>query len=82
MLPKECLAHPWIARHRAKVNCDAILERPAEGPIMDNRQIMRYNAQRKLRVGSSFPRSSSLPCGLEFTVGRKLTRELVRSGAE
>ncbi|VDO79394.1 unnamed protein product [Heligmosomoides polygyrus] len=49
MLPKECLAHPWIARHRAKVNCDAILERPAEGPIMDNRQIMRYNAQRKLR---------------------------------
>ncbi|XGW33373.1 hypothetical protein V3C99_017649 [Haemonchus contortus] len=50
MLPKECLAHPWIARHRAKVSCDAILEKPAEGPVMDNKQIMRYNAQRKLRL--------------------------------
>ncbi|VDL73105.1 unnamed protein product, partial [Nippostrongylus brasiliensis] len=50
MLPKECLSHPWIARHRAKVHNDAILERPADGPIMNNKQIMRYNAQRKLRV--------------------------------
>ncbi|WKY17242.1 hypothetical protein Q1695_001673 [Nippostrongylus brasiliensis] len=49
MLPKECLSHPWIARHRAKVHNDAILERPADGPIMNNKQIMRYNAQRKLR---------------------------------
>ncbi|KAK5978715.1 Protein kinase domain-containing protein [Trichostrongylus colubriformis] len=50
MLPKECLAHPWIARHRAKASCDAILEKPAEGPVMDNKQMMRYNAQRKLRL--------------------------------
>ncbi|KAJ1351387.1 hypothetical protein KIN20_007380 [Parelaphostrongylus tenuis] len=49
MLPKECLAHPWISTHRAKVSCDANLEQPADGPVMDNRQMLRYNAKRKLR---------------------------------
>ncbi|VDM78687.1 unnamed protein product, partial [Strongylus vulgaris] len=49
MLPKECLAHPWIAKHRAKANIDTILEKPAEGPVMDKKQMMRYNAKRKFR---------------------------------
>ncbi|KAK6766101.1 hypothetical protein RB195_025794 [Necator americanus] len=50
MLPKECLAHPWIAKHRAKASSDTILEGPAEGPIMDKKQMMRYNAKRKFRL--------------------------------
>ncbi|EYB96641.1 hypothetical protein Y032_0148g2643 [Ancylostoma ceylanicum] len=49
MLPKECLAHPWIAKHRAKASSDTHLERPAEGPVMDKKQMMRYNAKRKFR---------------------------------
>lgn len=52
MLPKECLAHPWIAKHRAKASSDTHLERPAEGPVMDKKQMMRYNAKRKFRVSS------------------------------
>ncbi|KIH60673.1 hypothetical protein ANCDUO_09063 [Ancylostoma duodenale] len=50
MLPKECLAHPWIAKHRAKASSDTHLERPAEGPVMDKKQMMRYNAKRKFRL--------------------------------
>ncbi|KJH43130.1 kinase domain protein [Dictyocaulus viviparus] len=49
MLPKQCLAHPWIAKHRANASNDANLEKPAGGPKMDNRQMLRYNAKRKLR---------------------------------
>uniref|UniRef100_A0A1I7XMG9 Protein kinase domain-containing protein n=1 Tax=Heterorhabditis bacteriophora TaxID=37862 RepID=A0A1I7XMG9_HETBA len=49
MLPKQCLIHPWIAKHRSKARCDAILEKPGEGPVMDNKQMMRYNAKRKFR---------------------------------
>ncbi|CAJ0609167.1 unnamed protein product [Cylicocyclus nassatus] len=56
MLPKECLAHPWIAKHRAKANLDTLLEKPAEGPAMDKKQMMRYNAKRKFRFFYAYMR--------------------------
>ncbi|CAB3410208.1 unnamed protein product [Caenorhabditis bovis] len=49
MLPHECLQHPWIAKHRQKAACNAILEKPLNAPTLDNKQIMRYNAKRKFR---------------------------------
>lgn len=49
MLPAECLVHPWIAQQRAKAMIDANLEKPGEGPKIDNKMMMRYNAKRKFR---------------------------------
>lgn len=49
MLPHECLAHPWIAKHRQKAQCNAILEKPIGGAPIDNKMLMRYNARRKFR---------------------------------
>jgi hypothetical protein len=50
MLPVECLAHPWISKHRCKAMIDSNLEKPGEGPKIDNSQMRGYNAKRKFRV--------------------------------
>ncbi|CAI5454321.1 unnamed protein product [Caenorhabditis angaria] len=49
MLPHECLNHPWIAKHRQKAACNAVLEKPLNAPPLDKEQYMKYTRRRKLR---------------------------------
>lgn len=50
MLPKECLAHPWLAAVKDRAQKDQLLDQPNVGPAINTEKLKRYNIRRKFRV--------------------------------